>query len=52
MSVATGEELVARAGLGDHCERLGGSELEMAELKWGGRGGYEGTHGGNVCRTW
>lgn len=32
------EELVARAGLGGHCERLGGSERETAELKWGGRG--------------
>lgn len=33
-----GEELLASSGLGGHCDRLGGSELEMPQWKWRGGG--------------
>lgn len=47
-----GEELLARVGLGDHCDRLGGPELEMAQWKWRAGDGYEGARGCRVYRTW
>lgn len=31
-----GEKLLASTGLGGHCDRLGGSGLEMPQWKWRG----------------
>lgn len=46
-----GEALLASAGLGDHCDRLGRSELEMPQWEWRGGGGCEGPLGHSVYGT-
>lgn len=50
--IRMGEVLLAKAGLGYHCDRKGGSELDMPQWKWKGGGEYEGPCGGRVYRTW